>query len=285
MRQALAAIGQSTVMRRYHDAFSRYNIKVAQLLLTYEDFSNRKRYLNLRKALNKLMDIGVIPVINENDPISVDEIGATFGDNDKLSALVASKINADLLVMLSDIEGLYDKNPKTNKDARLIRTVTKITPDIERAAGKSGSAFSIGGMVTKIRSAKIAMDSGCNMIICNGNHKNAIQNAMEGKEGTLFVAAGKLTNKERWIKFANAKGRIVINQRAEDVLRKGKSSLLAIGIEKVQGKFSKDDVVQINEIAKGITDYPSDEIRKSKGKKGKVIVKNENLVLMGGASS
>jgi len=186
-RQALAAVGQSTVMKAYHDAFAKSKIKVAQILLTYEDFSNHKRYLNLKKAIDKLLSFGVIPIINENDPISVDEIGITFGDNDKLSALVAAKVNADILIMLSDIDGLYDKDPK-NKDARLIKKVTNITKDIEKAAGKSGSAFSIGGMKTKIAAAKMIMDSGCDMVICNGKKKNVLKKAILCKEGTLFVA-------------------------------------------------------------------------------------------------
>jgi glutamate 5-kinase len=280
VRQALAAIGQSSVMRSYHDEFAKYKIKVAQILLTYEDFSNRKRYLNLRKAINKLLQLGVIPIINENDPISVDEIDATFGDNDKLSALVASKVNADILVMLSDIDGLYDKNPKTNKDAKLIRNITTITKDIERAAGKSGSAFAIGGMVTKIKAAKIALDAGCNVIICNGKKQDILTKAIEGKQGTLFIAKQKLSNKKRWIKFSNAQGNIIVNERAEDVLKKGKSSLLAIGIDKINGNFEKNDIIQINDFAKGITDYSSEEIKNIKGKKGKLVVKSENIVLL-----
>jgi len=279
-RQALAAVGQSAVMRAYHDAFSKYNIKVAQILLTYEDFSNRKRYLNLRNALNRLLELNVIPIINENDPISIDEIGATFGDNDKLSALVASKVNADLLVMLSDIDGLYDKNPKTNKDAKLIRRVSNISRDIEKAAGKSGSLFAIGGMVTKIKAAKMVMDSGCNMIICNGKKKDVLGKAILGKEGTLFIAKEKLSNKERWIKFSKAKGKIIVNERAQDVLLKGKSSLLAVGIDKITGDFNKNDIIEINDFAKGIADYSSDELNKIKGKKGKVVVKSENVVLL-----
>jgi len=280
VRQALAAVGQSAVMRAYHDAFSKYKIKVAQILLTYEDFSNRKRYLNLRKSINKLLEMGVIPVINENDPISVDEIGATFGDNDKLSALVASKVNADLLVMLSDIDGLYDKNPKSNKDAKLIRKVTNITKEIEKAAGKSGSSFAIGGMITKIKAAKIAMDSGCNMIICNGKKNGILKKVINNKAGTLFIAKEKLTNKERWIKFSKAKGKLVINSCACNVLNKGKCSLLAIGIDKVIGDFNKEDIVEIGDIAKGVADYSSEEIKKIKGKKGKLVVKSENLVLL-----
>ena len=280
VRQALAAVGQSTVMRAYHDAFSRYKIKVAQILLTYEDFSNRTRYLNLRKSINKLLGLKVIPIINENDPISVDEIGATFGDNDKLSALVASKVNADLLIMLSDIDGLYDKNPKTHKDAKLIKKVGSITKDIEKAAGKSGSVFSIGGMITKIKAAKIAMDSGCNMIICNGKKVNILEKAINGKEGSLFTAKEKLSNKQRWIKFSKAKGKLVINSCACNVLNEGKCSLLAIGIDKVIGTFNKDDIVEIGTIAKGVVDHSSEEIKKLKGKKGKLIVKSENIVLL-----
>jgi len=280
LRQALAAVGQSTVMGAYSEAFSRYGIKVAQILLTYEDFSNRKRYLHLRNALNKLLQLDVIPIINENDPISVDEIGATFGDNDKLSALVASKVNADLLIILSDIDGLYDKNPKTNKDAKLISQINNITKDIERAAGKSGSAFSTGGMITKIKAAKMAMDSGCDMIICNGKKADILSKAILGIEGTLFTAKEKLSNKKRWIKFSKAKGKVIINERAQDVLIRGKSSLLAIGINKVLGDFNEGDVIEINDIAKGITDYSSEELETIKGKKGKVIVKSGNIVLL-----
>ncbi len=279
IRQALAAVGQSAVMRAYHNAFSKYDIKVAQILLTYEDFSNRKRYLNLRNALNKLLSLDVIPIINENDPISVDEIGATFGDNDKLSALVASKVNADLLVMLSDIDGLYDKNPKTNKDAKLIRKVTNITKDIERAAGRSGSLFAIGGMITKIKAAKMVMDSGCDMIICNGKKQDILAKAIEGKEGTLFVAKEKLSNKERWIKFSKAKGKIIVDKGAENAIKNNKS-LLSVGIKKIEGDFNKNDIIQISDIAKGISDYSSKELNNIKGKKGKVVVKSENVVLL-----
>ena len=257
VRQALAAVGQSTVMGAYHDAFSKYGIKV-----------------------DKLLELGVIPIINENDPISVDEIGATFGDNDKLSALVASKVNANLLIMLSDIDGLYDKNPKTNRDAKLIKEVSVITKDIERAAGKSGSSFAIGGMASKIKAAKIAMDSGCNMIICNGRKENILAKAIEGKEGTLFKTKESLSNKERWIKFSKAKGKIMVNECAQDVLLKGGASLLAVGVDKVMGDFEKKDIIGINDFAKGITDYSSEDLDKIKGKKGKVVVKSENIVLL-----
>jgi len=276
-RQALAAVGQSAVMGAYRDSFAKYNIQVAQILLTYDDFSNRKRYLNLRKAIEKLLSLDVIPIINENDPISVDEIGATFGDNDKLSALVASKVNADLLIMLSDIDGLYDKNPKTNKDAKLIKRVDNITKEIEKAAGKSGSIFSIGGMITKIKAAKIAIDSGCNIVICNGKKESVLEKAISGEEGTLFVSSKRLTNRERWIKFSKEKGIIKVDDGAEKALRNN-SSLLAAGIKDISGDFKKGDVVKVNELAKGIADYSSEDLAKLKGQKGKVVIKSENIV-------
>jgi len=279
-RQALAAIGQSAVMRAYHEAFNKHNIKVAQILLTYEDFSNRKRYLNLQNAIERLLQLGVIPIINENDPISVDEISATFGDNDKLSALVAAKINADLLLMLSDIDGLCDKNPKSNKDAKLMKIISNISKEIEKAAGKSGSAFAIGGMLTKIKAAKIAMDSGVEMIICNGKKKGILKKALAGKEGTLFLPKKALRNKERWIKFSKPQGKIMINECAHNVLSGGKSSLLAVGVEKIIGNFNKNDIIEINDFAKGITEFSSKDIEKMKDKKGKVIVKHENIVLL-----
>ncbi|MBW2989934.1 glutamate 5-kinase [Candidatus Woesearchaeota archaeon] len=279
VRQALAACGQSAVMGAYHEAFSKHKVKVAQILVTYEDFSDRKRYLNLRNTINKLMELKVIPVINENDALSVEEIGHSLGDNDKLSALVASKINADLLIMLSDIEGLYDRNPKTNRDAKLIRSVTRITREIEKSAGRSGSEFSIGGMATKINAAKIAIDSGFDMVICNGKKDNIISKAISGKEGTLFLGGTRIREKERWIRFSDAKGKIIADKGAEDALKKRKS-LLSVGIVRVEGDFKKNSIIMINDIAKGITDFSSDELEKMKGRKGKIAVKSENIVLI-----
>ena len=279
-QQALAAIGQSIVMRHYHDAFKQKNINVAQILVTYEDFSDRNKYLNLRNTINKLLELKVIPIINENDPISTKEIGTTFGDNDKMSALVASKINADTLLMLSDIDGLFNKNPKTNKDAQLIRTVNKITKEIEKAAGKSGSAFAIGGMTTKIKAAKIAMQSGFQMIIARGTKKDIIKAALTNKAGTHFTPESKLSAKQRFIKFAKERGKLHVNECADDILREGKVSLLAIGIDSTEGNFKKNDIVKINNIAKGVVDYDADEVNALKGKKNKVIIKSENIVLI-----
>ena len=280
VRQALAAVGQGSVMGAYHTAFSKHNIHVAQILITYEDFSDRVKYLNLRNCLIKLLVWDVIPVINENDPVSTKEIGSSFGDNDRLSALVACKIDADLLVILTDIDGLYDNNPKTHKDAKLVRNVSAITKEIERAAGKSGSELAIGGMSAKVQAAKIVMEAGILLVIANGMKKDILRNVLSGQEGTCFSPEKKISNKERWIKFAAPKGKIAINQCAVDVLKRGKSSLLAVGIDRVEGKFEKNDVIEINDIAKGVVDYSSEDLEKLKGQKGKVAVKKENLVIV-----
>ena len=226
------------------------------------------------------MGWGVIPIINENDPISTKEIGSSFGDNDRLSALVACKIDADLLVILTDIDGLYDNNPKTHKEAKLVKVVSAITADIERAAGKSGSELAIGGMSAKIQAAKIVMDAGIPLVIANGMKKDILSKAIFSQEGTCFISEKKSSNKERGIKFAAPKGRIGINLCAVDGLRQGTSSLLAVGIDRVEGTFEKNDVVAINDLWKGVVDFSSKELEKLKGQKGKVAVKKENLVMM-----
>ena len=290
IKQATAAIGQNILMEKYSAAFKKHNIKVAQLLLSYEDFSDRKRYLNLRNCIETLLKLGVVPIINENDPVSIDEIGPSFGDNDKLSALVASKVEADLLILMSDVTGLYDKNPKLNKDAHLIREVSKVDKKIEGMAGSAGSAFSVGGMKSKIEAAKICESSGCDMLIVDGREKNVIKKAISHEVGTLFKAAGSLTNKERWILHAKAKGTILIDEGAKMALLDNKS-LLPAGIKKVTGSFSKNDIVEIDGFGKAIVDYSSEELNKIKGKKldkveailgtkGHVVIKRENLVVM-----
>lgn len=194
LRQACAAIGQSKVMEAYHNAFAKYNVVVAQILLTYDDFKDKNKYSNLKNGIGELLRLGVVPIINENDVVATDEIGETFGDNDKLSALVTTGIGADLLVMLSDVDGLYDKNPKRSKDAKLIGTVTAITEDVEAMASEESSALSVGGMVTKVEAAKICMKSGCNMVIVNGEKKDVIKRVIEGYEiGTLFFGKREIT--------------------------------------------------------------------------------------------
>ena len=281
LRQACAAIGQSILMNAYNNMFSKEGIKTAQILLTYDDFSDRKRYLNLRNSINKLISLGIVPIINENDAISTAEIDMSFGDNDRLSALVASKMEADLLIMLSDIDGLYNKNPKTNRDAKVIKEVREITKEIERITAGKGSAMAIGGMKSKIEAAKITMQSGCSLVIINGKIKKPITRVLKGEElGTLFIPKKALKNKERWIIHAKTKGRIIINKRAEEILLKKKASLLSVGIERIEGSFSKRDVVEINNFAKAMTDYSSEELKNLRGKKGIVAIKHENIVII-----
>ncbi|MDP2845254.1 MAG: glutamate 5-kinase, partial [Candidatus Methanoperedens sp.] len=181
LRQAAAAVGQNILMQEWLAAFSKHNLKVAQILLTYEAFSNRMTYLNLRNSISALLDFGVIPIVNENDPICVHEIEATFGDNDKLSAMVASKVEAELLVLLSDIDGLYNKNPRTNEDAQLVSTIEKITPEIESYGGSPTSMKGVGGMRTKIEAAKIASMSGCHMVIANSAIDDVVIRIMDGE--------------------------------------------------------------------------------------------------------
>ena len=295
VKQALAAIGQRILMNEYACAFQKYSIEVAQVLLTYDVISERKTFLNLKKSIEELFKMGVVPIINENDVVSIDEIGTRFGDNDRLSAMVASKIDADLLILLSDIDGLYTGNPKKNKDAKKLKIVEKITPQIEKFAGKSGSLFAVGGMSSKIKAAKIAMDAGCSMIIADGKTKSVVSSIVSGKEiGTLFIAKGRISSKKRWIMHALPKGKITINKKAEDVIKKGKSSLLPVGITKIEGHFKPGDVVEINSFAKAVVDFSSKDIDSIKGLRsseacitlGKKkncrdeVIKKENIVLL-----
>ncbi len=291
MKQVCAAVGQGILMMAWRDAFRRYDKSVGQVLLTYGAFSDRARYLDLRKALDEMFRLGVVPVVNENDVISTDEIDEIFGDNDKLSALVASKMDADLLILLTDVDGLYDRNPEGDKDAHLIPTVDEVTKDIENIAGNRKNERSTGGMRTKINAAKIAMQSGCNMIIANGRTENVILRVATGEElGTLFTARSHYTNRERWILFACPRGKITVDEGAEKALRSGRS-LLPCGIVSVEGKFKKGEVVRINAFGKGLANCSSAEmlalVQKCQQDKaagvngnGNAVVSSENIVLI-----
>ncbi|MDO9096510.1 MAG: glutamate 5-kinase [Candidatus Methanoperedens sp.] len=278
LRQAAAAVGQNILMQEWLAAFSKHNLKVAQILLTYEAFSNRMTYLNLRNSISALLDFGVIPIVNENDPICVHEIEATFGDNDKLSAMVASKVEAELLVLLSDIDGLYNKNPRTNEDAQLVSTIEKITPEIESYGGSPTSMKGVGGMRTKIEAAKIASMSGCHMVIANSAIDDVVIRIMDGENiGTLFLARdGKYKNRTRWIILSKASGKLIVDKGAQDAIKK-KRGLLPSGIIEVAGMFDRGDIIEIESegtvFAKGITDYTSSELNKLKGKHSDMIEK------------
>jgi glutamate 5-kinase len=279
LRQAAAAVGQNILMREWMAAFDKHDLKVAQILLTYEAFSNRMTYLNLRNSISELLEFGVIPIINENDPICVHEIEATFGDNDKLSAMVASKVEAELLILLSDIDGLYNKNPKKNDDAQLISVIEKITPEIESYGGSPTSMKGVGGMRTKIEAAKITSISGCHMVIANSSAENVVARVVGGEKiGTLFLARdGKYRkNRTRWIILSKADGKIIVDKGAEEAIRKSRG-LLPSGIIEVSGVFDRGGIIEIESegkvFAKGITDYTSSELNKIKGKHSDMIEK------------
>ncbi len=277
-KQAAAAIGQGLLMHMYEKLFSEYGITVAQVLLTREDIMDRKRFLNARNALNALLGMETIPIINENDTIAVEEI--KFGDNDALSALVASLIEAELLIILSDIAGLYTGNPSTDKGATLIPLVTEINEDIENIAGGSGSRLGTGGMVTKLQAAKVAMNSGFPMIIAGGSEKRIVRRIIDGEHlGTLFLPReNRLHSKKRWIAFgSNVQGTILIDSGARRALSEEGKSLLPSGIVSVEGTFEIGNTVSVfhedKEIGRGIVNYSSLEIDIIKGKKTREITK------------
>jgi len=266
MRQACAAIGQPILMAEYRKAFGRYGITCAQVLLTAEVLDNRRTYLNLRNSIETLFGLGVVPILNENDSVSTEEIGTAFGDNDRLSALVASKIDADLLIMLSDIDALYNKDPRRFGDARQIRTVFEITDEIVRGAGSKGSMYATGGMRTKLEAAKIASNAGCRMVLANGRGKNVIGRIIGGGEvGTLFLPRRRLSNRSRWILNSSAAGTIVIDEGAMRAVR-GRKSLLPSGIVSVKGTFEAGAVVMLNDEAKAVVNFSSTELKSLLGK-------------------
>jgi glutamate 5-kinase len=283
MKQACAAVGQGRLMALYSDAFQALDIVTAQILLTEEDFSNRTRYLNLRSTIGELMRLKVLPIINENDTVSTAEIESgkefeflkvNFGDNDKLSALVASKVEADLLIILTDVDGLYTDDPRKGDNAKLIPLVPSINADIEKLAsgpaapGKMGR----GGMQTKIEAAKTATQSGCSVIIAGGKVPDVIPRLFAEEEiGTLFLPTPGMTGKKRWIAFATTvKAALVVNDGAKTALKNGKASLLPAGIVQVRGQFERGDVIGIvdeagHEFARGIANYSSDETKQISG--------------------
>lgn len=279
LKQACAAIGQGRLMAIYEDAFEKLGIVVAQVLLTEDDFTNRFRYINLQATLTKLLELGVIPIINENDTVSTLELERAlledskthtpvFGDNDKLSALVMSKILADLLVIVSDVDGLYTSNPKKDKEAKIIPVVYKITPEIESIA-EGASDRGRGGMKTKVEAAKIATNSGGMAIIASGKILGVLERIFAGEViGTVFLPAAQLSSKKRWIAYASAlSGTLVINEGAKLALLNKKASLLSAGVIKLEGSFEQGEVVSINdemgvEFARGIVNYSSQDAAK-----------------------
>ncbi|MBN1818925.1 MAG: glutamate 5-kinase [Sedimentisphaerales bacterium] len=271
LRQACAAIGQPLLMAEYRRAFAEYGIPCGQVLLTAEVLNQRKTYLNLRNAMETLLNLGAVPVLNENDCVSTAEIGSAFGDNDRLSALVASKIDADLLIILSDIDALYDKDPRKHPDAKPIKVVFEITREIQQGAGSGGSTHATGGMRTKIQAVKIASYAGCRIVLAHGRAANVIERIMAGEDiGTLFMPKRKLSNRARWILNNASVGKITIDAGAIEALRNHKS-LLPSGVKGVQGKFPAGSVVLLNEAAKAVTHLGSEELKSLAGKHSREI--------------
>ena len=271
LEQAAAAIGQISLMGLYQRLFSQYGFSVAQVLLTHSDLKDRKRFLNARHALSSLLAYDVIPVINENDSTVVDEI--RFGDNDHLSALVTNLVQADLLVILTDIDGLYDRDPKTSPKARLIPLVENVTAGIEKLANGTRSTISRGGMITKVAAARTAALFGVPTIIANGKTPGNLDKILQGRDaGTLFLSEqNKLTSRKHWIAFTlKPLGEIIVDDGAKEaILAKGKS-LLPSGILRVQGEFDAGEAVACcdqdgAEFARGLARYSSSDIVKIRG--------------------
>ncbi len=266
MRQACAAIGQPLLMHQYRESFRPHNVRIAQVLITREVLNNRKSYLNLRNSVEELLAMQVVPIFNENDSISTDEIGNAFGDNDRLSAMVASKVDADLLIILSDIDALYDGDPKQKGKVSRVPVVRQVDEKILSYAGSPGSRFSTGGMLTKLRAASITASAGCRTVLAHGKEPQILKRILDGEDiGTLFLAHEKLSARTRWILNSVPKGKIVVDNGALKALRSHKS-LLPSGIIAVEGIFNQGDVVQINEVAKAVPAYNSSEIETLMGK-------------------
>jgi len=267
--QAIASIGQIELMNLFSQTFKKYKLNISQILLTLEDTEERRRSLNAKRTFENLFDLEFIPIVNENDTIATTEI--KYGDNDRLASRVAQITDADTLILLSDVDGLYTKNPKIFKDAKLIKKVDDLKKDLKKINIKGVNEYGSGGMQTKIEAAKICQLAGCNMVIANGLHLNPISRIIKKNNCTWFNSkVSKLDARKKWIISSIApKGSIIIDEGAKKALRSGKS-LLAAGIKKVTGKFNKGDHIKIldrknTECARGLSSFTSEEITKIMG--------------------
>lgn len=271
-KQAAAAVGQGVLMHTYEKFFADYGQIVAQVLITKTEAIDRHRYTNTRNTFMELMRQRVIPIVNENDVVALDEL--KIGDNDNMSALVAGIVDADLVIILSDVDGLYTANPQTHPDAVIVPEVAEITPEIEASAGGVGSGRGTGGMATKIQAAKAATSSGIHLVIASGTEKNAITRVLQGEElGTLFVSReNRLQFRKRWLAFgAKIAGSIVVDDGCAKAIRKaGGCSILPAGVFAVQGEFLPGSTVSVidkdaHELARGLVHYSSAELEQIKG--------------------
>ena len=297
-KQAAAAVGQSALMWHYEQAFARHGIRVAQVLVTQEDISARPRYLNARNTLQVLLRFRVVPVVNENDTVAVEEI--KVGDNDNLAALVAHLIDADLLVILTDVDGLYTGDPRVDPEARRLETVDAVTEEIERLVWDADGQVSVGGMSTKLEAARKVTSSGIPMVIASGRVPGTLRRVLRGEPlGTYFVPRGdRLAGRKRWIAFAvPPQGRLTVDAGARSALVERGKSLLPSGVVEVEGEFHAGEVVSLSaadgkEFARGLTNYDAAELRKIQGAKTKDIeerlgyksfdevIHRDNLVLL-----
>lgn len=272
--QAVAAVGQTRLIEAYDRTFRKHGTHAAQVLLTADDLDHRTRYLNVRNTLLTLLEFGVVPVINENDTVAVDELMATFGDNDRLAAMITNLLRAPLLVILSDVEGLFDGDPRSGQ-ASLIHTVRQIDERILSLVRDQRTGLSKGGMASKLEAARITTASGENVIIASGRRPGVLADILAGRQvGTLVLAQGKsLTPRKRWIGFsAQPCGSLLLDAGAVRAVTRQGRSLLAIGITAISGEFRKGDIVRLcsaggREVARGLTNYASAELQKIRGLK------------------
>jgi len=281
--QACAAVGQPGLMAHYAEAFAKHDLHVAQVLLTHDDLEHHERHLNARNTLVTLLGRGVVPIINENDAVSLAEI--KFGDNDKLSALVASLLPADLLVILTTVDGVLENFGKANP--RTIPVIEKIDSDVEKLGGGTSSETAVGGMKSKIEAAKIAVRSGIPLVIASGKKKSALADILAGEdEGTVFVAQpNKLQGRKRWIAFFHhPKGSLYVDKGAKEALRENGKSLLPPGVARCEGDFDAGDVIRIcdldgTEFARGIAKFGADEIRGKKLTRVELVHRDDLVIL------
>ena len=300
-RQVLAAVGQTDLMQAYQELLARHGITVAQTLLTRGDLADRQGYLNARNTLLAMLELRVVPVVNENDVVAVDEIeGAKIGDNDNLSALVANLVDADLLVLLTDTGGLYTADPRRDPSAELIARVDVIDAGTEALAGRSLEGPGVGGMATKLQAARLAMGGGADMVIAAGNEADVLVRLASGEAiGTLFPASvDRMESRKRWMLAGlSVKGSIVVDSGAAKVLREDRRSLLPAGVQDVRGSFQRGEAVAVvdgegKRIACGIANYGSDDIMRIRGLRsdrieetlghhyGGEVLHRDNLVLL-----
>lgn len=297
-KQAVAAVGQGVLMHTYEKMFREYGQNVGQVLLTRMDAQDRKKFMNSRNTLLTMLQMGIIPIINENDVVAIDEF--KIGDNDTLSAMVSNFIEADLLIILSDVDGLYTANPQTHPEARIIPVVTEVDKHVYDIAGGAGSSIGTGGMYTKIQAASIATSSGVDMVIASGSEDGVLRRICQGEDvGTWFTAKdSNLHTKKRWLlSGGKARGSLIVDGGCRNALVEHGSSLLPVGIAAVEGEFHEGDIVNVMYeglvIAKGIVNYNSesveaikrhktDDITKILGHEGvyEEVIHRDNLVVM-----